>query len=630
MERDQLDGDAEDDSRTVEERLADAEQELAALEALLPMRSDVSECEQACDDAREQLEQAQGHWETTQERWEAALKSVRLPSSLTPARVKTLSEQSERIAEARQRLTSCRDELVDRQQELEQLNGRVYRIAEETKIEHAWYEEEGLEDFRDLDAPTLIRKLTDALNGQRELREKRKELQLLHKDQRRQLRSLKRQRRRVESFRARMFDSVGVSDEKAYRDLAVKIGQRKELLVKLKQLDQQIEVAIGRHFQRDEILAIVEMRGESGLETYWESLNAAVEQLEKKQAELNVLRGERLHEMKTLGEDRTCDELELEAETLRKRIRQQSSRWQSLAMTNHILDAVRKRYEQERQPETLTEASRYLKMISRGKYVRIWTRLEGDALFVDQKDGGTLRVDVLSQGTREAIFLSLRLALASAYAKRGIQFPLVLDDLLVNYDAERTRAAAQVLVDYASQGRQVVYFTCHDHIRDLFHDLEADVRILPSQRDVLDRDATAERYIIERSVVVEEPEEEIEEEWEEEVVAVVEEPEVEEEFDEDVEDESYDELEDDEVEDAEEEVTDEDPEEEWVDEEEYEEEEYEVEDEAEEEEVPQAEVPVPHVVSEQVHDEEVHDARRERFTWNSPDMWWEDDGEDAA
>ena len=107
----------------------------------------------------------------------------------------------------------------------------------------------------------------------------------------------------------------------------------------------------------------------------------------------------------------------------------------------------------------------------------------------DSEEGGTISVDKLSRGTREAVYLSLRLALVGAYARRGSVVPMVLDDVLVNFDGRRIRAAAEVLREFSRQGHQVLMFTCHDHIRDVFHSLAADVRVLPDHRDVVDSKA---------------------------------------------------------------------------------------------------------------------------------------------
>ena len=74
------------------------------------------------------------------------------------------------------------------------------------------------------------------------------------------------------------------------------------------------------------------------------------------------------------------------------------------------------------------------------RYVRVWTPLDEDTLLVDDAHGNSLKIEVLSAGTREQVFLAIRLALVSMYARRGAQLPLVLDDVLVNCDAVRAKA----------------------------------------------------------------------------------------------------------------------------------------------------------------------------------------------
>jgi hypothetical protein len=81
------------------------------------------------------------------------------------------------------------------------------------------------------------------------------------------------------------------------------------------------------------------------------------------------------------------------------------------------------------------------------------------------------------------LFLALRLALVSSHARRGVRLPLVLDDVFVNFDAARAKAAALVLRDFARAGHQLLIFTCHEHIARLFRHLKTDVRQLPDNAE---------------------------------------------------------------------------------------------------------------------------------------------------
>jgi uncharacterized protein YhaN len=57
----------------------------------------------------------------------------------------------------------------------------------------------------------------------------------------------------------------------------------------------------------------------------------------------------------------------------------------------------------------------------------------------------------------------LRLASLEHYAKVNEALPLCLDDILINFDDERSRAALAVLAEVA-RGMQVLLFTHHEHV----------------------------------------------------------------------------------------------------------------------------------------------------------------------
>jgi hypothetical protein len=204
------------------------------------------------------------------------------------------------------------------------------------------------------------------------------------------------------------------------------------------------------------------------------SAKQRVDQLHQRQGELT-------QEMKTLASHNRLSEAKLELACLENQIKACSAHWQTLATTTHLLDKVCEVYENERQPETLREASGFLNQLTEGKYTRIWTPLGKNQLRIDNRSGQSLPLEVLSRGTREAVFIALRLSLAAAYSRRGVVVPLVLDDVLVNFDTIRAESAARVLQDFASLGHQVIMFTCHEHIMKIFHKIGVQVRVLPTQ-----------------------------------------------------------------------------------------------------------------------------------------------------
>ncbi|MBT8337817.1 MAG: hypothetical protein KJO11_14525, partial [Gemmatimonadetes bacterium] len=82
-------------------------------------------------------------------------------------------------------------------------------------------------------------------------------------------------------------------------------------------------------------------------------------------------------------------------------------------------------------------------------------RVSGPAL-----DGPREVAEPLSTGTREQVYLALRLALVAHLDEGGERLPLFFDEVFVNWDPERRERGLDLLVRTAAE-RQVFLFTCH-------------------------------------------------------------------------------------------------------------------------------------------------------------------------
>jgi hypothetical protein len=135
----------------------------------------------------------------------------------------------------------------------------------------------------------------------------------------------------------------------------------------------------------------------------------------------------------------------------------------------------------DHQPPVLREASRWLARLTAGRYGSITTAIDEARLEVHESDGTVWNPERLSRGTREQVFLALRLALIRDLGRHDVSLPIVMDDALVNFDDARATLAARVLVEFAAEqgaGRQMLVLTCHRHVADLFRKAGATVRPL--------------------------------------------------------------------------------------------------------------------------------------------------------
>ncbi|MHB8572104.1 MAG: ATP-binding protein [Candidatus Dormibacteria bacterium] len=113
-------------------------------------------------------------------------------------------------------------------------------------------------------------------------------------------------------------------------------------------------------------------------------------------------------------------------------------------------------------PALNREVARWLPAVTRGRYSEALVDPEDLGVTLLGPDGRRPVRD-LSHGTREQVYLLLRMAVLDCFGRPGEPVPLLLDDVTVNSDRERTTAILSLLREVAS-GRQVVMFTQEDAV----------------------------------------------------------------------------------------------------------------------------------------------------------------------
>jgi len=108
----------------------------------------------------------------------------------------------------------------------------------------------------------------------------------------------------------------------------------------------------------------------------------------------------------------------------------------------------------------LSEASKYLRTVTDGRYVAIRYDSQNEAFQAQEEDGAAKSAEQWNRGLREQLYLAVRFGYIQHYCQNNEPLPIVLDDTLANCDPEHTRRTAEVLVQLARE-RQILYLTCH-------------------------------------------------------------------------------------------------------------------------------------------------------------------------
>jgi uncharacterized protein YhaN len=80
--------------------------------------------------------------------------------------------------------------------------------------------------------------------------------------------------------------------------------------------------------------------------------------------------------------------------------------------------------------------------------------------------GEALGTEGLSTGSRDQLYLALRLASLERYLESHEAMPLICDDILIHFDDDRARACLEVLAEL-SEKTQILFFTHHERLLEL-------------------------------------------------------------------------------------------------------------------------------------------------------------------
>lgn len=162
---------------------------------------------------------------------------------------------------------------------------------------------------------------------------------------------------------------------------------------------------------------------------------------------------------------RTLNEVDEERDATVQRLAQLELESQAAHHAVQALeDVTRKRYSQVA-PRLAELASKHLNEITEGAYTEL---LIGQDMQISVRIPQTQSLNpdperMLSKGTVDQIYLSLRLAMIQTMSEDAERIPMVLDDPFVHYDDARLNGAMKLMTE-VGKSNQVLLFTCREDV----------------------------------------------------------------------------------------------------------------------------------------------------------------------
>lgn len=156
---------------------------------------------------------------------------------------------------------------------------------------------------------------------------------------------------------------------------------------------------------------------------------------------------------------------EQQAAEVAARLSTQVADYAAARLASMIIGEVVDAYQQRNQGPMLARASELFTAITGGRFARVAADFDEEltVLVAVRPDGRRLKVEQLSTGRRDQLFLALRLAAIESHVTRQEPMPVIIDDILVNFDDQASSTTFRVLAEL-SRKTQVLFFTHHEHL----------------------------------------------------------------------------------------------------------------------------------------------------------------------
>ncbi len=207
-----------------------------------------------------------------------------------------------------------------------------------------------------------------------------------------------------------------------------------------------------------------------GIETLLDGLERELERLDSEAQSTNELHVREKQWLESMDGTSEAGALAQERAEVVSALEEDVEEYVKVVVAAGALQAAMDRYRETNQGPVLERASRAFNRLTDGAFDGLMAdyNAKGDQVIVGVRRGSgeKVQVDGMSEGTADQLYLALRLASIEEYVAHHPPMPVILDDILINFDDNRASAALSVLGELATH-TQVIFFTHHRHLIDL-------------------------------------------------------------------------------------------------------------------------------------------------------------------
>lgn len=400
------------------------------------------------------VQTAQASWDAWLQAWQAAAQAAGYEASATADQVEAEIAVMQDLDKRLERIRSIRDERIDPMRaDLDSLATIAKSLAERLAPELAEHE-----------AQHIALELAQRLDRAKQAQTVRAGLQQRLKRAEAELAAAQQRQLAVQASLAPLMAAAGVQEIDGLVTMVERSDQRRAIEQSIE--SAQLELAKASDGLPEEALRLEAAEVDpDALKAELESLTARANQAVEEIATLSSSYGTQKSAFDAMVGKDDAAQAEARRQEAIATMGDAAQRYLRLQTAARLLKWSMEKFRETKQGPMLAKASTIFSGLTLGSFSRLLVD-SGEStprLFGVRPNGQQVDVTGMSEGSRDQLYLALRLAALELQIDQGLSMPLIADDLFINFDDARTRAGLQVLGEL-SHRMQIIFLTHHDHL----------------------------------------------------------------------------------------------------------------------------------------------------------------------
>lgn len=420
--------------------------------------AELKRADTALKKAHSEQKKYQREWERWQSRWQELIAQIAVASSARPENIHSIIRQIDETQTLCQKRDSIASSLQSTQHNQQEYFNRVHAIARLLQLD---FQPDELSDF----VVRLSRQSDEYLKRDNERELLAQQIQVINQ----KIQTASDDEKTLLAQLNGLCAEAGAEDVSQLPAIEQASAKRRELEKDRQTIDQQLrslaaseplEVFIEHASQQDPVAFEIELsKSEAEREHLHQRWTTA-------QQTVGKLRGE----VEQMDASDQAAMIQQERQNLLAAMRRQANRYAELTIAEEALKRAIEHYRQNNEVPVLRRASNFFSRLTDGEYQRLQIEFDDKdqpkLVGVRPDAKSTVVANLMSDGTADALYLSLRLASLEVHLDTHHPVPLIVDDCLVQFDDDRASAALKILSEMSAR-TQVILFTHHQHLLDL-------------------------------------------------------------------------------------------------------------------------------------------------------------------